>query len=451
MNLLAFSVTDYEFDVLNLLYYLGVILIVTKGLGMLFRKIGLPQVAGMVVGGIALGLLGFLHTEHGILSYLIKPDAVEDTVLKTLAEIGVVLILFTSGMETNVSDLKKSGITATLIALAGVFIPIILGTLGTLLFLDGYANFTTAKLLNACFCGVILAATSVGITVETLKEMGKLNTKLGTTIVSAAIIDDVIGILALSVLTGLGGGGGALEILWTLLRCVGFFALTLVVGFFVRKIFKSEELRHPHTRHNIIFAVGICFLFAFVAEEFFGIAAITGAYLAGLSLSGLSDTNYVDRRINTGSYIIFIPVFFAYIGISADFSGLSLSYLWFALTFTALGILGKIIGCGAVARATGLPTRESLAVGCGMMARGEVALAVCAMGASMVAEGGIDPVIATVVLIVTSSILTPVLLKTLFKKIGAPTDACACEGENLAEQTTETVVAEGTPAENPQQ
>ncbi len=439
MNLLAFSVTDYEFDVLKLLYYLGVILIVTKGLGMLFRKIGLPQVAGMVVGGIALGLLGFLHTEHGIFAYLIKPDAVEDTVLKTLAEIGVVLILFTSGMETNVSDLKKSGITATLIALAGVFVPIILGTLGTLLFLDGYANYTTAKLLNACFCGVILAATSVGITVETLKEMGKLNTKLGTTIVSAAIIDDVIGILALSVLSGLGGDGGALEILWTLLRCVGFFALTLVVGFFVRKIFKSEELRHPHTRHNIIFAVGICFLFAFVAEEFFGIAAITGAYLAGLSLSGLSDTHYVDRRINTGSYIIFIPVFFAYIGISADFSGLSLSYLWFALTFTALGIIGKIAGCGAVARATGLPTRESLAVGCGMMARGEVALAVCAMGAGMVAEGGIDPVIATVVLIVTSSILTPILLKTLFKKMIATSEE---HTENPAPSTETTAVTE---------
>ncbi|MBE7091221.1 MAG: cation:proton antiporter [Clostridiales bacterium] len=441
MNFLAFSVTNYDFDVLNLLYYLGVILIVTKGLGMLFRKIGLPQVAGMVVGGIALGLLGFLHTEHGLFSYFIKPDPVEDTVLKTLAEIGVVLILFTSGMETNVSDLKKSGIRATLIALAGVFIPIILGTLGTLLFLDGYANFTTAKLLNACFCGVILAATSVGITVETLKEMGKLNTKLGTTIVSAAIIDDVIGILALSVLSGLSGGGSALEIVWTLLRCIGFFALTLVVGFFVRKIFKSEELRHPHTRHNIIFAVGICFLFAFVAEKFFGIAAITGAYLAGLSLSGLSDTKYVDRRINTGSYIIFIPVFFAYIGLSADFSGLSLSYLWFALTFTALGIIGKIVGCGAVARATGHNTRESLAVGCGMMARGEVALAVCAMGAGLIAEGGIDPVIATVVLIVTSSILTPILLKTIFKKIG--TNAPACEGESETapaepEQTVET-------------
>lgn len=414
--LLSFSVTDYNFDVLNLLYYLAIILVFTKGFGMLFRKIGLPQVAGMVVGGLLLGLLSSFHKEGGIFKFLISPDPVEDCVLKTFSQIGVVLILFSSGLETNIADLKKSGGVATLIACMGVIVPILFGTLGAMLFMNGFRAYTHAKLMNALFIGVILAATSVGITVETLKELGKLNTKVGTTIVSAAIIDDVIGILVLSVLSSLSGAGGAKEILITLLKAVGFFAFSIGLGLLIRLIFKKEELRHPHTRRMPIFAIGTCFLYAYFAETLFGIAAITGAYMAGLVLSGLSDTNYVDRRVSTGGYILFIPVFFAYIGISADFSGLSLSYLWFALVFVALGIIGKIVGCGSVAKFSGLSWKESGAVGCGMIARGEVALAVCSLGSGMIDRTeGIDPVIATVVLIVVSSILCPVLLKLCFK------------------------------------
>ena len=406
-----------DFDVLIMLYYLALILIFTKGFGMLFRKIGLPQVAGMVVGGLVLGILGYFHTDTGFFSIFMKPSIMESDVLKTFSQIGVILILFSSGLETNVKELKESGLKATLIACAGVLVPIVLGTLGSLAFLKGYSDFSRAKIMNALFIGVILAATSVGITVETLKELGKLSTKLGTTIVSAAIIDDVIGIVVLSVLTALQGAGGVTDILITLGKAAAFFALSIGLGLLIRKIFKAVELKHPHTRRTPIFAVGICFLYSFIAERFFGIAAITGAYMAGLILSGLSDTSYVDRRISTSGYILFTPVFFAYIGISADFSGLSLSYLWFALAFIALGIIGKIVGCGGVAKLAGMSKKDSLACGYGMIARGEVALAVCSLGENMIMpEGGIDPVIATVGLIVVSSILCPILLKTVFKK-----------------------------------
>ena len=282
-------------EILNTLYYLAVILIFAKSFGLLARKIGLPQVAGMVIAGVILGLLSNFHRDdNAILSTIfMKPSAKEKDILNAFSQIGVVLILFSSGLETNLDDLKHSGLAATFIALCGVLIPIALGTLGSMFFLNGFAAYSHEKLLNAIFVGTILAATSVGITVETLKEIGKLNSRVGQTIVSAAVIDDVLGIIALSIVTSL-KGGGASQIWITLLKAVGFFAFSIGLGILLRIYFKWEEHKFPHKRRTSIYAFGMCFLFAFCAEKFFGIAAITGAYMAGIMLSGLDDTQFVD-------------------------------------------------------------------------------------------------------------------------------------------------------------
>ena len=363
-------------EILNTLYYLAVILIFAKSFGLLARKIGLPQVAGMVIAGVILGLLSNFHRDdNAILSTIfMKPSAKEKDILNAFSQIGVVLILFSSGLETDLDNLKHSGLAATFIALCGVLIPIALGTLGSMFFLNGFAAYSQEKLLNAIFVGTILAATSVGITVETLKEIGKLNSRVGQTIVSAAIIDDVLGIIALSIVTSL-KGGGASQIWITLLKAVGFFAFSIGLGILLRIYFKWEEHKFPHKRRTSIYAFGMCFLFAFCAEKFFGIAAITGAYMAGIMLSGLEDTQFVDRKVVVSGYMIFSPIFFSYIGISADFSGFSWSYLLFGLTFVALGIIGKIVGCGLVAKPFGFKNKECATIGCGMIARGEVALA----------------------------------------------------------------------------
>ncbi len=305
-----------------------------------------------------------------------------------------------------------------MIALFGVLVPIALGTLGALCFMKGYTEFSHEKLLNAIFVGTILAATSVGITVETLKELGKLNSKVGQTIVSAAVIDDVVGIIALSIVTSLKGGDIS-QIWMTLLKAAGFFVFSIGLGILLRIYFKWEEHKFPHKRRTSIYAFGMCFLFAFCAEKFFGIAAITGAYMAGIMLSGLEDTQFVDRKVVVSGYMIFSPIFFSYIGISADFSGLNWSYLLFGLSFVALGIIGKIIGCGLAAKPFGFKNKECVTVGCGMIARGEVALAVYSSGSVLMMEEGaagrIDPLVATIMLIVISSILCPILLKLLFK------------------------------------
>lgn len=400
-----------DFNVMHILLDCGIVLLSTKLLGMVTRKIGLPQVVGMILAGLLIGPALFQGTGF---AGLIHPTAVEMDVLKSFSQIGVVFILFSSGLETDFREMKRSGAAATCIALAGVIVPIFLGTIVALLFMGGFsAVHDSEKFMNALFIGCILSATSVGITVETLRELGKLKTKIGTTVLSAAIIDDVIGIVALSIITGLSGEGS----IWlTLLRVAGFFLFTVVVGYLLRCAFRQIVKIYPRKRRTSIFAFAACFFFAYAAEEFFGIAAITGAYMAGLMLSGLGDSQFVDRKVIVSSYMFFTPMFFAYIGISADFSAFRWSSMLFVVSFVAAGILGKVIGCTAVARSFKYDKRESLAAGFGMIARGEVALAVYATGSVLIApQGGIDPLVATIFLIITSSILCPIFLKLVFR------------------------------------
>lgn len=429
-----------DFEVTKIIYYLAVILLATKLLGMLTRKLGLPQVVGMVIAGLLIGPAIFSQLPIGF-NGLINPTEVEMDVLQTFSQIGVILILFSSGLETDLKDLKTSGFASSMIALAGVIVPIILGTLGAALFMGGIPETfaDTNKLLNALFVGCILTATSVGITVETLREIGKLNSKLGTTILSAAIIDDVIGIIVLSLVTSLNGSGNPVI---TLLKAAGFFAFSIGLGIVMRILFSWIEKKYPHKRRTGIFSLAMCFIYAFCAEEFFGIASITGAYMAGVMLSGLSDTKFVDRKVLVSGYMIFSPIFFAFIGISADFSNFKPSDILFAAVFVFIGIASKIIGCALAALSVKFKFKESISIGCGMIARGEVALAVYSTASWLILYdsngnlAGIDPLFATIMLIITTSVLCPILLKLLLKNTsddGAPHNTVKAENYTTVE------------------
>ncbi len=427
-----------EFDVMRIIYYCAIILLSTKLLGMFTRKLGLPQVVGMILAGLLIGPA--IAARAGWSFSLVNPTATEMDVLKSFSQIGVIFILFSSGLETDIKELKKSGFASMVIALVGVFVPLGVGTLGALFFMGGLSQVSNhSVLMNALFVGSILTATSVGITVETMRELGKLNTKIGTTILGAAIIDDVVGIIVLSIITGLNGKG---SVLGTILKAVGFFAFTIGVGLLLRFLFKKLEEKYPHKRRTGIFAIVMCFLFAYIAEEYFGIAAITGAYMAGLMLSGLSDTSFVDRKVVVSGYMFFTPIFFAFIGISADFSDFTVSGLGFAAVFVLLGILGKIIGCGLAAKPFGYNVKQSITIGCGMIARGEVALAVYAAGQSLIYRDGdkilgIDPLVATICLIVCSSIVCPVLLKLMFKNSDDETTDAHMKGGSINAEAIE--------------
>ena len=410
---------------------LAIILLTTKILGLVFRKIGLPQVLGYIIAGILIGpaifgdfcgfsLIGFEGKEYFTL--LAMP---EENALGIFAKIGVLLLMFSTGLETNIKELKSAGLASTLIACAGVAIPMVLGILIALPFSD--LGLGVTNIYNCIFIGAILTATSVAITVSVLKELGKINTKLGTTIVSAAIIDDVIGIIVLSIVTGIAQAGDASDLTgfewfkaqwWgTVILIIAFFIVAIAGGFGISKLFKWLDSRWPTTHRIPVFSLAVCFLYAWVAEEVFGVADITGAFLAGIVLSTVHRASeYTDKKIEVNTYTIFAPVFFANIGISSiSFSeGMSGWLFLFAALAVLLGLIGKIVGCGAVAKCFKYNWRESTIAGVGMMARGEVALIVT--GKAM--ESGLPQhfMLMTVLLILVSSILTPIFLKLLYGK-----------------------------------
>ena len=378
---------------------LAIILVAAKFCGILARKLKAPQVVGEIVAGLLLGpsLLGLVN---------------QSDFLAQMAEIGVVLLMFSAGLETNLEDLKKSGPVAFAIACAGVAVPLVMGTVLYMLFY-GFSPLGSTGFYEAVFMGVILTATSVSITVQALKELGHLKEYVGTAILSAAIIDDVIGIVVLTVVIGFKDPSSSPASV--LMSTVLFFVFALVVGSLIYWVFKKFDAYYPHTRRIPIMGLALCLFLAYVAETYFGIADITGAYVAGIILCSLKDSEYIATKMDTSSYLLFGPVFFASIGLKTDVDFSSPTLLLFTLAFVAVGLLGKVIGCGLVAKLCRFSNSDCLKVGVGMMTRGEVALIVSQKGLS-VGMMSSEFFTCVIVLIVVSSVLTPILLKILYHR-----------------------------------
>ena len=386
---------------LEILRSVAVIIITAKLFGLAARRLKAPQVVGEIIAGLILGpsLLKWVHPSD---------------FLSGMAEIGVILLMFSAGLETNLNKLKKTGVKSTAIACAGVFVPLVAGTL---LFLGfyGFDYIGSDKFFHAVFIGTILTATSVSITVQALKELGKLSDEVGTTILSAAIIDDVIGILVLTMVISFRDTSS--KITDVILRTIAFFILAVGVGFIIYKVMKWLDMKYPHTQRIPILGLALALALSYIADKYFGIADITGAYVAGIILSSLDDSEYIDRKMDVNSYMIFGPIFFASIGLQTDLRSLDMTILLFSLGFVLVGLVSKIIGCGLISRVCGLKGKDALKIGVGMMTRGEVALIVSKKGleVEMLESKYFTSVI---LLIIVSSILTPILLKMLYAKDG---------------------------------
>ena len=380
---------------------LAIIMLSAKFFGLVARKLRAPQVVGEIIAGLLIGpcLLGLVHTS----------DTIE-----IFAEIGVVLLMFTTGLGTNLQELLKAGPIATLIACIGVAVPLAGGTALYGAFY-GFGAVGSPEFYKALFIGTIMTATSVSITVATLQELGHLKSFLGTTIVSAAVIDDVIGIVVLTCVLGASSGTGT-GLGKVLLNTVLFFVVAVVIGLAAHRAMLWLDRRNPHTQRITIVSMALCFAMAYIAERYFGIADITGAYIAGIVLCSMNDASYVERRVDISNYTLFAPVFFASIGLKTDISGLTPAILLFSLCFVVVALITKIIGCGLAARLCRFHWGDSLKVGVGMMTRGEVALIVAQKGLEV---GVVDSVYftAVILLIVVSSVLTPLVLKVLFTKM----------------------------------
>lgn len=386
-------------EVYNLFKDLAIIIVFAKFFGVLARKCKAPQVVGEIIAGLLIG--------PSILGLVQQTDF-----LTGMAEVGVVLLMFSAGLDTNLKELMKTGPIAFLIACAGVFVPLVGGTLLYMGFY-GFAPWGSEKFYTALFIGVIMTATSVSITVQSLREMGKLKGKVGTTILSAAIIDDVIGIIVLTFVVGFKNpdSNPGKVIVNTIL----FFVMAFIVGIILYKVFKGFDERYPHTRRIPIMSLALCFFFAYAAEQYFGIADITGAYVAGIILCSIRDSSYIEEKMEVSSYMIFGPVFFASIGLKTNIDSVNAEILLFSLGFVVVALLCKIIGCGLMAKVCRFRTQDCLKIGVGMMTRGEVALIVAQKGLSV---GLLTPVYFTsvILLIIVSSIATPIILKILYAK-----------------------------------
>ena len=366
---------------------LAIIILTAKFFGLAARKCKAPQVVGEIIAGLLIGpcVLNLVH--------------ISDTI-SVFAEIGVVLLMFSTGLGTNLKELIKAGPIATLIACVGVAVPLAGGTLLYSIFY-GFAAVGSTEFYKALFIGTIMTATSVSITVAALQEMGHLKSFLGTTIVSAAVIDDVIGIVVLTCVLGAGSGTGT-GLGKVLFNTVLFFATAIGVGLIAHFAMKWLDKRNPHTQRITIVSMAFCFAMAYIAEEYFGIADITGAYIAGIVLCSMDDASYVERRVDISNYVLFAPVFFASIGLKTDISGLTPQILLFSVCFVIMALITKVIGCGLAAKICRFNWADSLKVGVGMMTRGEVALIVAQKGLDI---GVVDPVYftAVILLIVVSS------------------------------------------------
>lgn len=385
---------------------IALILLTTKVFGMITKRLQMPQVVGALIAGLVMGpaMLNIIHSTE---------------FLSQVSELGVIVMMFTAGLGTSLNDLKQTGKAGFLVALCGVIVPLIGGTILSLFF--NTSTDPNAFMQNV-FIGVVLTATSVSITVEALKEMGKLNTVVGNTILAAALIDDVLGLIALTIVTSIGGSADA-NLLVVLLKIVAFFVLVVVVGIVVKKamdwyianVHSTDLQRYP------IFAFILCLILSFCAEEFFGVADITGAFAAGLIISTTSKAKYIELKFAPLSYLLLTPIFFASIGLKVELPEMNATIVIFSILLVVVAALTKWIGCGLGAKLCGLKGHQCEQIGVGMVCRGEVALIVADKGAALglMPEVFFGPVI---IMVVATTILTPILLKFAYRKSDAYED-----------------------------
>lgn len=394
------------------LLVLAAILLTTKLLGLFSRWVRLPQVLGALVAGVILGpvvnaIVGW-STGDGFFSQA----AGSDQLFGMLSELGVIVLMFGAGLETDVQEMKKCGKASLIIAVIGVITPLIFGAGASYFFIDDPNS--QERLLKSIFIGVVLTATSVSITVETLKELGKLNTPASNAILGAAIIDDVLGIIALTIITSFKSKD--VNIWFVLIKIVLFFIFAAILGFIMLKIYKwMNKHTSRDSRRHVIIAFAYCLVSSFVAEVFFGVADITGAYVAGLVLSMTNRKRYLVNRFSTLSYMLLSPIFFACIGLTIEMPELTVSLLVFAILITIVAVATKLFGCALGGKICGYSTKECFQIGAGMISRGEVALIVAKKGESC---GLMDPKLfgPLVIVVVLTTIIAPIILKILFAK-----------------------------------
>ncbi len=393
---------------LQFLLVLAIIVIAAKGSGYLSTRLGQPAVLGELFVGLILGptVLDMLH-------WPVFGDEHLGETLGYLAHLGVLFLMFIAGLEVDIEGMTHAGRPAVLAGVAGVIAPVALGMATALPF--GF------DLQRSLFVGLVLSATSVSISAQTLMELGVLRSRVGVALLGAAVVDDVLVILLLSLFVALigGGGGGIVAVLWVLLQMAVFLGLALGLGAWVIPRLGSLVDRLPISEGVMALTIVVTLLYAWAAEIVGGMAAITGAFLAGLFFARTPLRPHIEARMHTLAYSWLVPVFFVSIGLEANARALGLGGLPFALLIIVVAVLSKVLGCGLGARLGGFSNGEALRLGVGMASRGEVGLIVASVGLSAGLIG--EEIFAGAVLMVlATTLLTPIMLRALYPEAAGP-------------------------------
>ncbi|WP_294408627.1 cation:proton antiporter [uncultured Ruminococcus sp.] len=384
----------------NYILFLAIILLSTKILGLVTKKLKLPQVVGALCAGVILG--------PAVLNVVGETEFISD-----LSELGVIVLMFTAGLQTDISDLKKTGKASFIIALLGVIVPLLGGFgLAAAFGVGKGENLSSSLTLQHIFIGIVLTATSVSITVETLKELGKLSTRAGNAILGAAIIDDILGIIALTLITSL--ADTSVSVVTVLLKILAFFVVAIGCTVAYHIVFTKWRKRDKKDlRRHVIVTFVFCLGMSYIAE-FFGVADITGSFVAGLAISQAKDVAYISNRFETLSYMLLSPIFFASIGLNMGHISMDSKMVIFTILLLVVAVITKIIGCGLGAKVCKYTNKESVQIAMGMISRGEVALIVAAKGQKLglMSDAVFAPI---VIMVVATTIITPIFLKIVFK------------------------------------
>ncbi len=355
------------------------------------KKVGQPAVLGQIIVGI-------------LLSFVLK-EVTE--FVDSAGEIGVIFLMFIAGLETDVNELLDSGKSSSVIALGGVLVP------GLLVF-GGMYLLNPDNFGMALFMGVVSTATSVSISVQTLREMSQLRTKQGISILGAAIIDDIVGIILLTFVVAVVKPTEDTNIWMTVIKVASFFGIAAITGFLLTKVCRYCEGKVNIERKIVTYAVIVCFALAYLSEEL-GVAAITGSYFAGVMFSMTPHRHKVSHDINNIATLLFTPVFFVSIGMGVDIYA-ALSAVKIGSVLIVFGSLGKIIGSGVGARLSGFSKDQALQIGFGMVPRAEVAIIIANLGVSLhlISE---NELAAVILMVIATTLFTPSLLKWSFEKV----------------------------------
>ena len=389
---------------LPLLAALALVIAAAKLAGSIANRFGQPAVMGELIIGLVLGpsVLGLFETAYFANAH------VSDT-LRILGELGVIFLMFTAGLEVQVDDFKRAGRPALLAGALGVAGPIALGIPTAMVF--GY------NLADSTFIGIVLAATSVSISAQTLMELKHLRSREGITLLGAAVVDDVLAIIALSAFIALvanPGSSGALDLVWIIGRMLAFFVVSFFVGRLLPRLVAWGD-RLPVSEGAMGVTIIVVLAFAWASETVGGVAAITGAFIAGVALGRSHLHRQIADDVRTLAYSFFVPIFLVNIGLSADFRELSPADFGLAVSVCVVAIASKVLASGLGAKLGGMPWLEAWRVGIGMISRGEVGLIIAGVG---VTSGFVDDNVfaVTVVMVIVTTLVTPLLLRLAFRE-----------------------------------